>query len=146
MTQTVTACGRNIHIAANALRAVRAAALGAHGLAFPQWAAMETITENPGVTHEQLIRKLVERSVDDEDGIAQAIDQLQRSGLITTATGDSDPIQLTAQGKVLANRVIAARTGLREQLYGGIDADEMATTIRVLDAITQRARAIQRDT
>jgi DNA-binding MarR family transcriptional regulator len=132
-------CGRKIHMTADALRAVRNTALQKNGIAFELWVAMEALIEAPNVNRERLIGRLAELSVHDHASAAQAIDGLDAQGLITTS--DQGTIELTTQGEALSENVIATRRELRNQLFGGIPSEDLATTNRVLDTIRQRAAA-----
>jgi DNA-binding MarR family transcriptional regulator len=133
-------CGRRIHMTAHALRAVRNTALENNGIAFELWVVMEALTEARDLNREKLIERLTDLSVHDQASGSQAIDQLRERGLITTS--DRGTVTLTAQGEALSGKVIAARSELRNQLYGGIPSEDIATTNRVLDTIRQRATAI----
>lgn len=142
MTQPTAACGRQIHMAARALESVRNTALGEVGIAFPYWVVLEAVTEMPRADRKALIQRLVAMTVHDEEGAGRAIDELSDRGLLNTQTDDPGVVELTSQGRALADNVIAKRTGLRERLYGGISPEDIATTTRVLDLITERAGAI----
>jgi DNA-binding MarR family transcriptional regulator len=133
-------CGRQIHLTAHALRAVRNTALETHGIPFELWVVMENVAEARGVNREQLITRLTELTVHDAAGAADAIDQLRRRGLVSTPVDGT--IELTDQGRELCDRVIATRSNLRDQLYGGIAKEDVATTKRVLDLIRERAEAM----
>ena len=139
MTES-TQCGWQIHMAANALRAVRNTALEKNGIAFELWVGMEAVAEIPGMTREKLIDRLTRMTVHDGASAAEAIDRLHRQRLITA--DDQGVIELTTRGKALADKVIATRSELRTQLYGGIPTDDIATTKRVLDTIRERAAAV----
>jgi Mn-dependent DtxR family transcriptional regulator len=76
----------------------------------------------------------------EEASAAQAIDQLCVRGLITAS--NQGTIELTTQGQTLSDAVIATRSALRNQLYGGIPSEDIATTNRVLDMIRERATAV----
>jgi DNA-binding MarR family transcriptional regulator len=131
-------CGRQIHMTAHALRAVRNKALEEHGLTFELWVVMEALIETPGVNREQLIGRLAELTVHDAATADDAIDQLHARGLVTT-TAAGGVIELTSRGTELSEQVIATRQNLRLTLYGGIPSEDFATTNRVLDLIRERA-------
>jgi DNA-binding MarR family transcriptional regulator len=128
---------------AHALQAVRNTALENSGIAFEYWVVMEGLMETRDMNREKLIGQLAELSVHDRRSGARAIDQLLERGLITTS--DRGIIELTAQGKALSEKVISTRSELRNQLYGGIPSEEIATTNRVLDMIRDRAMAVHAD-
>ena len=135
-------CGRQIHMAAHALRAVRNTALENNGIAFELWVVMEAMAETPGMNRQRLISRLAQLAVHDQASAAHAIDELRERGLITTTADDLATIELTDQGKALSQKVIAARNELRNQLYADITPEDFETTRRVLDLIRQRAAAI----
>ncbi|MGH3693943.1 MAG: MarR family winged helix-turn-helix transcriptional regulator [Pseudonocardiaceae bacterium] len=143
MTEPATQCGRYIHLAAHAIRTVRNTALGKAGITFTQWAVMGAVVNASGANREQLIHALVELTVDDESSIARAIDELHERGLVTPSSDVADNLELTTQGQALFRQVSATRTGLRNQLYDGIAAEDLAITQRVLDLITERARVVR---
>lgn len=133
-------CGRQIHMTAHALRAVRNTALENSGIAFELWVVMEVLMETRDMNREKLIGRLAELGVHDRRSGAQAIDQLLERGLTTTSGRGT--IELTAQGTALSEKVIATRSELRNRLYGGIPSEDIATTKRVLDMIRERAAAV----
>lgn len=92
--------------------------------------------EPDGPDRGELTRTLVELTVDDEAGIAKAIDELHDRDLVTTST----TVELTTQGKTLFQQISATKTDLQKQLYDGIPAEDLTITNRVLDLITERAR------
>jgi DNA-binding MarR family transcriptional regulator len=123
---------------AHALRAVRDTTLEKKGIAFKLWVVMEALAEARDVDRERLIGRLVELGVHDRRSATQAIDQLHERGLI--ASTDQDIIELTAQGTALSEDIVATRRQLRDQLYGSIPREDIATTNRVLDTISERAK------
>jgi Mn-dependent DtxR family transcriptional regulator len=101
---------------------------------------MEAVAETQGMTREELAGRLTELTVHDDASAAEAIDQLHSQGLLNT--DDQGTVGLTAKGKALSDKVIADRSELRTQLYGGIPSDDFATTKRVLDLIRERATSV----
>ena len=98
-------CGRQIHMTAQALRAVRDTALEQNGITFDLWAAMEVLAETPGIDREKLIGRLAELRVHDHASAAKAIDELHDQELIYT--GDQNTIELSTRGKALTDNVFA---------------------------------------
>lgn len=137
MTESARMCGRHIHQAAHALHTVRTTALNEAGITFPQWKVLD---KAPGNNCDDLIHQLVELAVDDRVGIATAIDELRKQGLLNT--DDQGNLELTSHGRALCQQVSATRADLQDQLYNGITADDLTTTRRVLDQITERAKAV----
>ena len=135
-------CGRQIHRAAHALRAVRNTELENNGITFELWVVMEALAETPGANRERLIHRLTELSVHDQASAERAINELHQRDLITTSTDEQGTIELTTQGAAFSEKVASARTELRAQLYGGIPTEDFATVTRVLELITRRAQAI----
>lgn len=125
---------------AQALQAVRETALDQNGISFDLWVAMDLLAETPDIDREKLIGRLAELRVHDHASAANAIDQLHDQELIYV--GDQNAIELTTRGKALADNIIATRHTLRNQLYGGIPGADIATTIRVLDTIRERAMTV----
>jgi DNA-binding MarR family transcriptional regulator len=134
-------CGRQIHMTAHALRAVRNTALEEHGITFELWTVMEALAEAPDRNRGQLIGRLAKLAVHDSASAADAIDQLHRRDLVTT-NDSHGTIELTSQGMALSEQVVATRQRLRHKLYGDIPSEDVATTNRVLDLIRERADAL----
>ncbi len=130
-------CGRSIHTAARAITTIRDAALNKAGIAFTQW---QVLDKAPGHHRDDLVHRLLGLGVDDESGIATALDELHQRGLLDTDHVGN--LKLTAKGKVLSQQVSATRTNLHDHLYDGIPAPDLATTMRVLALVTDRARAM----
>lgn len=97
-------CGRQIHLAAHALRAVRDTALENNGIAFELWVVMEVMAETAGMNRERLISRLAELAVHDRASAAQAIAKLHERGLITTTADELGTIVLSDKGKALSER------------------------------------------
>lgn len=76
VTEPTRLCGRSIHLAAHAIRTIRETALDRAGIPFTHW---QVLDKAPGHDRDELTHTLVELTVDDEAGVARAIDQLQAS-------------------------------------------------------------------
>jgi DNA-binding MarR family transcriptional regulator len=136
MTEPVTMSGRHIHQAAHALVTLRNAALDRTGVTFTQWKVLDKAS---GINRDDVIHQLADLTMNDRADIAAAIDELQQRDLLSA---DGGTLGLTARGRAMREQISAVRTGLHRQLYDGITADDLKITQRVLDQITQRAKAI----
>lgn len=76
-------CGRQIHMTAQALRAVRYTALEQNGITFDLWVAMEVLAETPGIDREKLIGRPAELRAHDHANAAKAIHELHDQGCST---------------------------------------------------------------
>jgi DNA-binding MarR family transcriptional regulator len=132
--------GRDINVAANATRAILTSVLHAEGLVFVQWAVLNNLPADENLTREELSGRLVALGVADSEAIAKAVDDLHASDLL--ATGEHGFLSLTEQGNAVVERVSATSTKLGDQLYDGMDAEDLATTKRVLETITDRAQKL----
>lgn len=77
--------------------------------------------------------------------LVRTIDQGEAAGLLTRTNIDADRrgklIRLSRDGLALAARMEAMLDDLRSRLLGGVPADEIDTTIRVLRTLGDRANA-----
>jgi DNA-binding MarR family transcriptional regulator len=128
--------GRHIHQAAHALLTLRNAALDRAGVTFTQWKVLDKAS---GIHRDDMIHQLADLTMNDWADIAAAIDELHQRDLLSA---DGGTRELTARGRAMREQISAIRTGLHRQLYDGITPDDLKTTQRVLDQITQPAKAL----
>ncbi|MGH3759635.1 MarR family transcriptional regulator [Actinophytocola sp.] len=132
--------GRDINIAAAATRAVLTVLLDEAGLTFDQSVALRLMAiGGPGARDEVAGRDTAPGA--DRAAVRAAITELEATGL---AAGD-ERVELTERGRELLERVTAATLRASDRLFEGIPTDDVATTSRVLDLITERAVVVRAD-
>jgi len=94
-------------------------------------------TRGPGLAREELSEDLEGSRTMTADSTRQLLARLEAEGLIR---GDAE-IDLTVEGEALHRSLREYIAGPTAQLLGQFDADDVATTIRTLQAITERAEA-----
>jgi DNA-binding MarR family transcriptional regulator len=75
----------------------------------------------------------------DRPAAGRLADYLLAAGLAAT---DGDAIRLTAQGRAVREGILAASAEITGPILASLDRDDLETTIRTLQEITVRARAI----
>ena len=144
IAQPVT--GQDINLAARATRQVLEVLLAEQGTSFTPFAALNQIVVlGPSVDRDGLVRRLGSAFALDDASVPAILHGLQARGLVhqTTSSGAaaSAQVELTAAGEDEHQRLTRLVAGLTAELYRGFDADDLATTRRVLVAVTERATA-----
>ncbi len=75
----------------------------------------------------------------DRPDAGRLADDMLAAGLAAT---DGDAIRLTAPGQALRERILAASAEITGPMLASLDRGDLETTIRTLQEITRRARAI----
>jgi DNA-binding MarR family transcriptional regulator len=142
VTDSVPVTGQVIGEAERAIQPLLGAVLAEVWIDFPTWV---TINLLPG-GGEALPRAAVERDL--AGGLradsGEAHDLLERAaaaGLVEAGPGGAE-VRLTAEGMAAQQRVREGIARTSAQLYGGLDAGDLATTRRVLVEVTRRARSL----
>jgi DNA-binding MarR family transcriptional regulator len=100
------------------------------------WYALQLIAQRgPGLSREALSRDLEGSRTLNADSVRDLLARLEAEGLIR---GDAE-LDLTAEGETLHRILREYVAGATAQLLGQFDADDIATTVRTLQAITERA-------
>jgi DNA-binding MarR family transcriptional regulator len=138
--------GQDINLAAQAVGRLRDGLLAEAGTSFPTSAALNTIvTRGPSVPRESLMRELGSGLDVDASTVQVLLRALQARGLIRqtrpAGEGTAVHIELTPDGEAEHRRLGAIVGAAVAELYGGIDADDLATTRRVLVTVTERVSA-----
>lgn len=110
-------------------------ALQAHHLGRTQWRLLASVLHEEGLTQTQLARRLeMERA-----SAGQAIDALERRGLVARTPKDGDrrvwSIVATDAAHGLMDDLRDVVDGVYAQIFSGFSADETATLKRLLDRI-----------
>jgi DNA-binding MarR family transcriptional regulator len=141
MTSAPTLTGQDIGQAERATRALLDELLVDTGLRFDEWVIVNLLANHDGAPERAAIEALVARGLHIERESARGlIDDLIGRGLVAPIGRDAR-ITLTRAGRARFRSVRAGIDRITQRLYGGISADDLATTHRVLAAVTERANA-----
>jgi DNA-binding MarR family transcriptional regulator len=100
------------------------------------WYALQLIaTRGPGLARDALSEDLAGSPTLNADSTRELLARLEADGLIR---GDAN-VDLTAEGEALHRSLREYIAGPRDQLLGQFDVDDIETTVRTLQAITERA-------
>ena len=124
-----------------AARARMEDALRPHGLGATQWYVLHQLaSEGPTMQREVLRRLGVERAT-----LSAVVVALVGKGLVTQTPDASDQRQkrldLTPEGARLWD-ALPDLSAIHQAAFGGMDPEEVATTLRVLRAATERLEAL----
>ena len=101
------------------------------------WYALQLIaTRGPGLARQALSDDLEGSPTLNADSTRELLARLQNEGLIR---GDAE-LDLTTEGEALHRSLREYIAGPRNRLLGQFDVDDVETTIRTLQAITERAK------
>ena len=101
------------------------------------WYALQLIaTRGPGLAREALSRDLEGSPALNADSTRELLARLATEGLIR---GDAQ-LALTTEGEALHRSLRDSIAGPRNELLGQFAVDDVETTIRTLQAITERAK------
>jgi DNA-binding MarR family transcriptional regulator len=145
MTTAPTLTGQDIGQAERATRALLDELLVATGLRFDEWVIINLLATHDGAPERAAIESLMARGLHiPPENARDLIDEVVRRGLVVPIGRDTR-ITLTRAGRARFRSVRAGIDRITERLYGGISADDLATTHRVLAAVTERANAALTD-
>jgi DNA-binding MarR family transcriptional regulator len=130
--------GQTLAFAERTLTATLRQHLAERGATPETWYALQLIaTRGPGLAREELSEDLEGSRTMTADSTRQLLARLEAEGLIR---GDAE-IDLTVEGEALHRSLREYIAGPTAQLLGQFDAEDVETTIRTLQAITERAEA-----
>jgi DNA-binding MarR family transcriptional regulator len=137
-TPPVPTFGQTLAFAERALTATLRRHLAERQIVPETWYALQLIaTRGPKLAREALSHDLEGSRNLDADSTRELLARLQDEGLILGGAY----IDLTPEGEALHRSLREYIAGPTARLLGQFDADDIATTIRTLRAITQRAEA-----
>ena len=135
---TPVSFGQTLAFAERTLTAVLRQHLAERQTTPETWYALQLIaTRGPGLDREALSQDLASSRSLNADSTRELLARLEAEGLIR---GDAE-VDLTAEGESLHRSLREYIAGPTAQLLGQFDADDIATTVRTLQAITERAAA-----
>jgi hypothetical protein len=128
--------GRTLALAEHVLTATLRQHLAERDTTPETWYALQLIAlRGPGLTREALGRELEASRTLNADSTRELLTRLQAEGLMC---GDPE-LRLTSEGESLHRSLQEYIAGPTAQLLSHFDADDVKTTIRTLQAITERA-------
>jgi DNA-binding MarR family transcriptional regulator len=118
-----------------------AADLRTLGLSIPQFDLLSTLTEQEGLSQQELAQRLYVT----KGNVSGLLDRMVEAGLVERrATPDdrrSNALHLTPKGRSLAERGIAAQKAYVDRTLGTLDPRDLADLERLVLAWRERARA-----
>jgi len=146
MPQPPPPIGREVALAQRVLSELLAGLLREVDTTFETWLVLDTLaTQGQPVGADSFRRDLAGRLRVDESSIAQLVDRLRADGgLRVTAAGAADEahVEFTSDGAAFHRRLSERIRGNTVELLSPLDSDDVQTTVRVLRAITEGARAL----
>jgi hypothetical protein len=128
--------GQTLAFAERALTAVLRRHLAERQTTPETWYALQLIaTRGPGLDREALSRDLEGSPTLNADSTRELLARLEAEGLIR---GDAE-VDLTTEGEALHRSLRESIAGPRNQLLSQFEVDDVETTVRTLQAITERA-------
>ena len=128
--------GQTLAFAERALTAVLRRHLAERQTTPETWYALQLIaTRGPGLAREALSHDLEGSRTLNADSTRELLARLETEGLIR---GDAE-VDLTSEGEALHRSLRESIAGPRNQLLSQFDVDDIETTVRTLQAITERA-------
>ncbi len=127
--------GRTLAFAERTMTATLREHLAQRGVAPETWYALQLAAREPGIPRRKLSRDLDGSRSLDASSAADLLARLEAEGLIR---GD-ERIDLTAEGEAMYRSLREYVAGPAARLLGQFDVNDVETTIRTLQAITQRA-------
>ncbi len=114
------------------------------GLTRVQWRALKRIHQSQGITQAELADLLDMEPI----AVGRVIDRLQKAGFIERR-GDPDDrrvwrLHLLPPCQAVMADIEAVATSVREDCLAGIDADELATALKVLGQIRENLSQLDR--
>ena len=129
--------GQTLAFAERALTAVLRQHLAERQTTPETWYALQLIaTRGPGLDREALSDDLEGSPTLNADSTRELLARLEGEGLIR---GDAQ-LDLTTEGEALHRSLRDSIAGPRNQLLSQFDVEDVETTIRTLQAITERAK------
>jgi DNA-binding MarR family transcriptional regulator len=136
MTKPPAPFGQTLAFAERTLTATLRQHLAERGTTPETWYALQLIaTRGPGLAREALSEDLEGSRTMTADSTRELLARLEAEGLIR----GSAEIDLTSKGEALHRSLREYIAGPTAQLLGQFDAEDVATTVRTLQAITERA-------
>jgi len=140
--------GQTVGEAQTALKVVLDHVLDEAGVTFGSWVTLNTLaTQGPAIAGDELRSNLAQALQTDAGAISELLERLRSTGLVRLTT-DAAPqegalVELTTLGQVLHRSLRQSVGGASVKLLAGLDPSDVATTIRVLREVTERAKSLR---
>ena len=128
--------GRDLNLAAAAAKSLLTAVLDREGLTFGQYIVLRTAVLGSAATAEELLTSSAGPAVGSVADLRPALGVLAERGLLA----GPEP---TAAGRELIDRVATDSRAAGDRLFEGFTPEELATTKRVLNMVTERASEVR---
>jgi MarR family transcriptional regulator, transcriptional regulator for hemolysin len=133
--------GRELNLAAQAMRAMLDAGLEQANTNFATWRVLQALS-----TADQVIQRELAQTLEIEGPtLVRRLDQLEAAHLVTRTPSATDRratiISLTPQGEALFQRVRTAMAKMESTLLADLPPSDVATTLRVLRHLIDKSRA-----
>jgi DNA-binding MarR family transcriptional regulator len=136
-TNSFSQFGRTLAFAERALTAVLRRHLAEREITPETWYALQLIaTGGPGLARQALSADLEGSRTLNADSTRELLTRLETDGLIRGDAG----VDLTAEGETLYRSLRQYVTGGATELLSQFDSEDIDTTVRTLQAITERAK------
>jgi hypothetical protein len=140
MSKHQTLTSRNIGETENALRAILMNVLAGTGLDYPRWIALQFVSLNPSpVPVADVIAQLMGGLKIDERTADGAVADLRSRHILVVTDGRAS---VTESGATLYQQLRDRIAPVTQELYGGLEVDDLIVARRVLAAILERANAV----
>jgi DNA-binding MarR family transcriptional regulator len=113
--------------------------LQAAGLSFPEWTTLTAVRGAGSTSVADLVERQLQGRVTSAQAAAQTVSQLRARGLLSPSPDDR--VTLTDTGEALYAPLAQTVSGLTQQLWGDLPADDIDAARRILAEVTRRARA-----
>jgi hypothetical protein len=137
MTRPATLNGQVIGQAERATRAVLEVLLAETDTTFVNWVTLNLVATHDDMTVDSLVEQLVSGLRITDSEARASIDDLVRIALITV----SGTVQLSANGRERFQRINDGIAEITRRLYRDLAHDDLVVARRVLETLTERARA-----
>ena len=137
MTQAPTLNGQVIGQAERATRAVLEVLLAETNTPFVNWVTVNLIAAQGEIAVDELIAQLIAGLRIEESEALSAVDDLERASLVTV----TDQVRLTPEGLERYQRISDGIGEITRRLYRDLPHDDLVVARRVLETLTDRARA-----
>jgi DNA-binding MarR family transcriptional regulator len=137
MTQAPPLNGQVIGQAERATRAVLDVLLAAENTSFVNWVTLNLTATQDDTKTEALVDQLVNGLRIDQTEARAAVDEVDAAGLVSVG----DRVRLTTAGEAKYARISAGIADIAARLYHDLAHDDLVIARRVLETLTDRARA-----
>lgn len=139
---TIPLAGVDIGAAAKAVRSLLDVVLDAHDVTLAEWVALRMLGTSEARVSQPALRDGVILALDVDSAEATALlCSLEERGLL--CYDGFEQVGLTDAGDELFETIRAGVAAITAEVYGGIDAGELATTRRVLASVAARASELR---